>query len=645
MLYALTLDTGLQPGELLGGDLITHQYAQVEARPGNAPGYPLYTMGGWVWFHGIRTMSGWLGQPFPNPLPILSSYSTLWALVALSLLYEILCRLTRGERHPVGNWPLAWLVAAFYAVTYFFWYYATTTEQYTSAIAQTLAIFYVYLLWQEAATEEQPAAGAALSKPARRSSILLVVLAFLCGLALAHMVTVAFIVPPLVGAILWQRPQVLRQGKLLALCVAAALLPLTSYFYVYLRGAAHPEWWGSGDWPTAQAWFWSFVSTAQGRDELAWGFAPGRAFFGNGFPELIWRELSLLFVLVGAAGIALLPRRTAFVLYGTLAIYLVFDWMYRYGNWFQVILPAYPLLLLGVMAAFDRWETALAPQRWLRYAPHVIVVLAMAWRGASSWPGADSRARAGDTALARAAVLLDQPLPAGAGLFAAVDDALALDYLLEIWGLQRDLALRPQVVSSDQAGDFLRRGLPVLATAEAAPTLLAELPEELRPAVAALSPDWLLVTGQPSPAPTPAVAVEQPVEAGVTLAGYTLRPGPGGAPVTEKPPALDVTLFWRLENGRWPDGLAISLRPQRQYAPVPDPANPGAIVQADASAPVYGLREALAGAGGLVADSYRLPWPAAADGLSLLLYRQGAEGFENVAEIPLPVPATTFVPQ
>ncbi|MDQ1301240.1 MAG: hypothetical protein QG637_1161, partial [Chloroflexota bacterium] len=28
-LYLLTLDNGLRPGELQGGDLITHQYAQV----------------------------------------------------------------------------------------------------------------------------------------------------------------------------------------------------------------------------------------------------------------------------------------------------------------------------------------------------------------------------------------------------------------------------------------------------------------------------------------------------------------------------------------------------------------------------------------------------------------------------------------
>ena len=157
VLYLLTLDNGLQPGELAGGDLITHQYAQVEARPSNAPGYPLYTMGGWLWFHGLRALFQATGAPLPNPIPLLSSYSLAWALLALGLLYAILCRLTRTPSRPAGNWPLAWLVSAFYTVTYFFWYYATTTEQYTSAIAQTLAMVWVYLVWEERQAEEKQA--------------------------------------------------------------------------------------------------------------------------------------------------------------------------------------------------------------------------------------------------------------------------------------------------------------------------------------------------------------------------------------------------------------------------------------------------------------------------------------------------------
>jgi len=85
LLYLVTLDNGLRPDELTGGDLITHQYAQVEARPGNAPGYPLYTMGGWLWFHSGKTLLGWI----LNPIQILSAYSGLWSVAALVFLYLI----------------------------------------------------------------------------------------------------------------------------------------------------------------------------------------------------------------------------------------------------------------------------------------------------------------------------------------------------------------------------------------------------------------------------------------------------------------------------------------------------------------------------------------------------------------------------
>src|SRR4029079_5412192 len=110
------------------------------------------------------------------------------------------------------------LVTTFFGVTYFFWYYATTTEQYSSAVAQTLAIFYVYLLWDK--------------EPRRRN--LLYFLAFLCGLSLAHMLTVAFIVPPLIALVLWRDPTLLRSRRALLYSILSAAAPLLSYLYVYL---------------------------------------------------------------------------------------------------------------------------------------------------------------------------------------------------------------------------------------------------------------------------------------------------------------------------------------------------------------------------------------------------------------------------
>ncbi len=639
LLYAATLDNGLAPEELIGGDLITHQYAQVQARPSNAPGYPLYTLGGWLWFHGIRTVLQSFASAAPNPLPILSSYSTLWALLALGLLYALLNHITRSPRHPAGHWPLAWLLSAFYAVTYFFWYYATTTEQYTSAIAQTVAIVYVYFLWRESETkrlrdwrleiergEDAPISN--LQSPISQSPNLLIFLAFLCGLALAHMLTVAFIVPPLVIAILWEQPKLLRNGRLLLAVVAAALLPLASYAYVYLRGAAHPEWWGAGEWANAGDWFWSFVSTSQGRDELARGLQASCAFFDGGFPALIWGELSIPLLVIGLPGIALLGRKPAFVLYGTLAIYLLFNWLYRCGNWYQVILPAYPLILLGVAAVLDRWEARLSGRsRWLAYAPLALLVVMILWRFDASWPRADSRNRAEDTGLTRAAILLDQPLPPNAGLFAPVEDALALDYLVNLWGLRPDL----RVVSSIDAGELLRQGDAVLTTLDAAPILLEELPADVTHVRTLFSPDWLLLTPDTPEPGAPAVRVDASLGNGVTLAGYTVTPSPTGAPVTQADRAVDVTLYWQLDDG-WPPGLGVSLRPTQQGAFLPDPAT-GGVIQRDAAQPGQGL--VTLAPGDLTADALRIPMPNGADGVMLIVYQTTDSGFENLLELPL----------
>jgi hypothetical protein len=644
LLYVATLDNGLQPYELIGGDLITHQYAQVQARPGNAPGYPLYTMGGWLWFHGARATLQAVGIAAPNPLPILSSYSLLWALLALLVLYAILCHITRSSRHPAGNWPLAWLLSAFYAVTYFFWYYATTTEQYTSAIAQTLAIVYVYLLWREKAVErlrdweigrdgnEEPLQSpiSNLQSPNRsisHSPNLLILLAFLCGLSLAHMLTVAFIVPPLVIAILWERPQALRNWRLVLACVVAALLPLISYAYVYVRGAANPQWWGAGEWVNADEWFWSFVSTAQGREELLWGFQPTCAFFDGGFPELIWGELSIPLLVIGLIGIAWLGCKPAFVLYGTLLIYLIFNWMYRCGNWYQVILPAYPLILIGVAAVFDRWEERFVGRsRWLGYAPLALLIVTIVWRFDASWPEANSRNRPQDTALDRAAVLLDQPLPANVGLFAAVEEALALDYLISIWGLRPDL----RVVSSRDAGQMLRDGGAVLTTIDAAAVLLEELPADIAPPRTAFSADWLALGDIPTNAHIAERIAAEIVE-GVTLAGYAVTPSPTGAPVAQAGPAVDVTLFWQIKDD-WPPGLGVSLRPTAAGAFIPD-LGTGGVIQRDAAAPAQGLVAPMPDTPTI--DIHRVPMPNGADGVMLIVYRTMEAGFENLLELPL----------
>ena len=253
-LYLFTLDDGLRPSELEGGDLITHQYAQVQGRPSNAPGYPLYTMGGWLWFHLGRLIVG----RAHNPIPILASYSTLWALIAIWLMYRLILEVIRGQGQPHADsgrsaedenhrWPIAAAVTAFYGLTYFFWYYAVTTEQYTSAVAWTLAVVLLAFRWERE----------------RRDGYLLA-LAFLMGVALAHMVTLLFIAPPLLWFVLRTDPKLVRRPRLMAGVIALALLPLLSYIYVYVRGAQHPEWRGAGQWASTGQWFFEFPLHASG---------------------------------------------------------------------------------------------------------------------------------------------------------------------------------------------------------------------------------------------------------------------------------------------------------------------------------------------------------------------------------------------
>lgn len=458
-LYLVTIDNGLRPAELAGGDLITHQYAQVEARPSNAPGYPLYTMGGWLWFRlGRWLLGGWL-----NPVAILSLYSTVWGLASLVVLYRILLRVTDDRQ-----WGVAALLTLFYGTTYFFWYYSVTTEQYTSAVFQTLLLIWLALKW-----DDQPRNG------------LLLAMAFVSGTMLANMVTTLFILPPLLGFIFlrsgiepfrverskgatlrgWMPALLiyLRQPKLILQAIAVTACPLLSYGFIYIRGAQHPEWRGEGNWSSTGEWFWQFITIQQGRDELAPGLTWQQPITDE-FPALMWQELSWPIFVGGLIGLAFLGWRRAIWLYTTLLIYGAFCWAYRFGNWFQVILPAYPLFIIGFAAGLTRltvWarksqlagklgerpidgETNLA-SLLLRQGSHTFLFLLVVYRLMLNFPAANQHDRPGDTGLDPGwAILADQPT-APATLYVAFEERLALQYLQTMWELAEGVTLAPTV--------------------------------------------------------------------------------------------------------------------------------------------------------------------------------------------------------
>ena len=624
LLYLLTLDNGLQPEELRGGDLITHQYAQVEGRPGNAPGYPLYTMGGWLWYRLGRVALSWAF----NPIELLSLYSTLWALASLLILYLVLLRITRRWR------LLAALLTAFYASTYFFWYYSVTTEQYTSAVFQTLLVIWLALKWDD-----------------RPHRVLILWLALVCGVMLANMVTTLIIVPSLLWFILFKpiTPggrdfflyRYLKQPGLMVAATGAALLPLLSYAYVYVRGAQYPEWRGAGDWTSTWAWFIQFLTIQQGRDELGPGLRLVPFFTGE-FPALMWQELTWVVFWGGLLGLAFLGKRRAIFLYSTLLIYFVFCWADRFGNWCQVIIPAYPIFVIGFGAGLQglreyanrqTMRTNITDRPGPRSSlPYGFAILLLAglllYRFIFSLPAANQQDRPGDTGLDPGwAILADQPaLPAR--VLAGVEDRLALEYLRTIWGAA-------PLVSPASVGDLppAVAGGELYITRQAAAAAPAAIPAGAHPQAAgeqliALAPE------QRSQLPASAVPVSLPFGQELSLAGWELLEPYGTLPA-------DVAS--RLERANWQ--LALYWQASQplavDYTVSVRPLQNGQLVLSGGEAviqdhqPVWGLFPTSRWLPGeIVRDVYALSLPPGLnpDAVQVVVYRTTEAGLKNLAE-------------
>jgi hypothetical protein len=616
-LYLLTLDNGLRLDELKGGDLITHQYAQAEARPSNAPGYPLYTMGGWLWFNLGRVLLGnWL-----NPVQVLSLYSTIWALAALAILYLLILEVTDG------NWVLGLLGGSFFSVTYFFWYYAVTAEEYTSAVFQTLLIILWAFRWDKS-----------------RADRYLLYMALMAGICLAHLPTVLFIMPPLILFLLTVQPGLLRRGRLIAQGVGLALVPLLSYAYVYIRGAQHPEWRGAGQWPSAWAWFISFLSTQQGRDELTWWIGP----FTAEYPWLMARELTWVVLLVGLFGLALPGWRRALFLYSTLLIYMGFCYVDRYGNWYQVIMPMYPVLVLGFVTVADRlWKGAsisdvgvrqrLAHKWVVRGLIVAAMVILIVNRFVVHYPRANQRDRPDDNALVAGWTILADNPPQGAAIIGTYDERVSLDYLVHVWQARPDLL----AAGPEQMGTLLtQEDRPLYTTRLGVDTL----PSEELAGLHLSSHGATLIALRRSPLMTPP-PIQQRVGADIggslrllgvdVLSGREERRGAAS-------PVLHLALYWQA-LAKIDRDYIISVRPTYGGQPIIERVSESTsqrMVQQD-HPPVWGAYPTERWTPGeVVRDDYAIGLPAGqvADGLWVVVYRAlVGGGFEVLGEARFPV--------
>ncbi len=341
-------------------------------------------------------------------------------------------------------------------------------------------------------------------------------------------------------------------------------------------------------------------------------------------------------LLAGLAGIAALGRRRALLLYATILIYAAFCWIDRLGNWYQVIMPVYALLALG-LAAGAAWllRRATAPRthptsevceprrsrtrsRLLTAAVLVLLIALAAYRGILSYPRANQHGHADDLALAPGwAILADDP-PPGLSILATQEEALALNYLGQVWAQRPDL----HAIASRDARRLLRHGEQVAATTSAFPIVTAEVASFLR--YSAIGPGLAWVRVEPSTAVPPGLLPwTHDFGDQLRLLGGTVRRDALGRQV--------VRLDWqalRAPDQDW--SVSVRLTQDGQE-----------IAQQDRAAPVNGAYPTTRWLPGEVvgdAWAFDLPPDAAPDGLTVILYRRGEDGaFVNldVARFPL----------
>ena len=629
VLYLLTLDNGLRPDELTGGDLITHQYAQLEARPSNAPGYPLYTVGGWLWFRIGQALFGWA----LNPIEVLSLYSTLWAIASLVILFLILTDVVAIRQ------LMAVLLTAFYATTFFFWYYSITTEQYTSAVFQTLLVIWLAFRWD---------------KDPRDSTLFW--LALISGTMLANMVTTVFILAPLLWFVfIRQTPNglllfgYLRRPGFLLKAGALALLPLLSYTFIYVRGVQHPEWRGAGFWPTHGSWFLDFITIQQGRDELAPGLTLQTIVTAE-FPTLMVQELTWLVFVGGLVGLACLGRRRAIFLYSTLFIYLIFAWGYRFGNWFQVIIPAYPIFIIGFGAGLMRtssWVRQHVPDLSFKgIAPRlsqsssiisVVVILLLAglvvYRLLTNLPQANQHNLAWDTGLDPGWAIVNDDPASPAIISGSFEERVALQYLQATWHVLPDIVpadlenFRPG--SEQEPGDrafFISRAAAAAAPEAIPPGLV--YPQAIGEQLIALPP--APASQLPSSANATRVRFGQALE----LAGWEQVEAntklPADVARRISPSNWQIALYWQ-PAARISENYTISVRPLSMGQII----MMGEVAAIQDHQPVWGVYPTSSWRPGeVVRDVYAISLPpgVAPDAVQIIAYRATGSGFENLGE-------------
>ena len=397
-LYVRTLAPGLQPAD--AGEF---QIVATTLGIAHPPGYPLYTMIGWLFTR----------LPLGDPAWLLNLFAAVCAAACVGVVSRTVGKAT-------GSGWAALAAGACLAVTPTFW------AQGTFANIRSLTALLVAIGVAQALRWERT----------RRTGDL-TLLGLLLGLGIGHHSSLLLLLPAYAGFVLLHEPRLIIRPRRWLGMVGAALASLAVIAYLPLRSQMSPA-------------FAPALVNSWG-DLLAHALALG--FRGDMLRYTAWDELlrragalaqilrlehgALLLVLAAMGGVACLVRRArVVVLVGGIWLLNVLSAItYRAPQTVEYLIPAYVALavLLGIGLADA------APAGWPRAALWATLTLALAGLGLASWPSMDALHR--DDRTRREAESMLAAAPANALVLSGWHQATPLWYLQLVEGLRPDVTV------------------------------------------------------------------------------------------------------------------------------------------------------------------------------------------------------------
>jgi hypothetical protein len=383
----------------------------------HAPGYPLYTLAGWLFSHAF---------PVSNVAFRMNLLSVLFGVAATALTYALALRFTTR--------PLVAAAGALaLAFSYYFWADALAAEIYTLDAALYAGLLVAAFAWRSSPT------------PARAALV-----GVLFGLGCATRTTTALYLPAL-AAFAWISGE--RSPRAYGAAAAGALAGLAFYAYLPLRSAAGVSV-GPGDYApdgslrvidlATLGGLWDHVTAAAFRSE-AFAFGPADALHEAG---VFFARLAGSFLVVGIPlGIAGIVRqwradRGALLLIAGTAAPLAFFFI-NYGAIDKefMFLPAYAAWALWMVAGID-W--ALDASLAAEVSPSMAIAasaLALALPAAALAVNASLVSLHGEHAVRDDAESFMAGLPEGALVYGRFIDVAPYQYLQQVEGQRRDVTL------------------------------------------------------------------------------------------------------------------------------------------------------------------------------------------------------------